>query len=60
MHLRFLELPLQERRPYFEQAAQQRGILPVILEKDFCRSHSVIVLTTTIFKRSIRSAIGWW
>lgn len=35
MHLQFLALPLPERRPYFEQAAQQRGILPVILEKDF-------------------------
>ena len=35
MQLDFLNLPLEERRLYFEQAAQRRGLLPVILEKDF-------------------------
>lgn len=35
MQLNFLSLPPEERRPYFEQAAQRRGLLPVILEKDF-------------------------
>lgn len=35
MKLGFLDLPLSERRVYFEQAAQQRGVLSVILEKDF-------------------------
>lgn len=35
MQLAFLNLPLSERRVYFEQAAQQRGVLSVILEKDF-------------------------
>ncbi len=35
MQLNFLSLPLEERRLYFDQAAQRRGLLPVILEKDF-------------------------
>jgi hypothetical protein len=35
MKLRFLELPADERRLYIEQAAIQRNISPVILEKDF-------------------------
>jgi hypothetical protein len=35
VRLNFLGLPLEERRLYFEQAAQRRGLLPVILEKDF-------------------------
>ncbi|MBA3483703.1 MAG: nucleotidyl transferase AbiEii/AbiGii toxin family protein [Pirellulales bacterium] len=35
MRLEFLDLSSEERRVYFEQAGQQRGVLPVILEKDF-------------------------
>lgn len=35
MKLRFLELPADERRLYMEQAALQRNVSPVILEKDF-------------------------
>ena len=35
MQLDFLNLPPDERRLYFELAAQRRGLLPVILEKDF-------------------------
>src|SRR5271168_901969 len=35
MRLRFLELPADERRLYIEQAAIQRNVSPVILEKDF-------------------------
>ena len=35
MKLGFLELPAIERRLYFEQAAIQRNLSPVILEKDF-------------------------
>ena len=35
MHLDFLHLPPEERRQYFEQAAQRRGLSPIILEKDF-------------------------
>src|SRR6202522_3798988 len=35
MKLHFLELPADERRLYIEQAAIQRNISPVLLEKDF-------------------------
>ncbi len=35
MRLQFLDLAAEERRLYLTQAAQQRGILPVVLEKDF-------------------------
>jgi len=35
MKLGFLELPADERRLYFEQAAARRSVSPVILEKDF-------------------------
>ena len=35
MKLGFLELPLDERRLYIEQAATRRNVSPVILEKDF-------------------------
>lgn len=36
MRLNFLQLPDEERRLYFEQAAGQRSLSPVIMEKDFC------------------------
>jgi len=35
MKLAFLELPVDERRLYIEQAAVRRNISPVVLEKDF-------------------------
>ena len=35
MRLAFLELPLAERSLYFQQAALQRGLHPVIMEKDW-------------------------
>jgi hypothetical protein len=35
VRLSFLQLPVAERNLYFEQAAQRRGLSPVILEKDF-------------------------
>jgi len=35
MKLRFLELSADERRLYMEQAALQRNVSAVILEKDF-------------------------
>ena len=35
MNLAFLELPPDERRVYVEQAAVQRNISPVVMEKDF-------------------------
>jgi predicted nucleotidyltransferase component of viral defense system len=33
--LSFLELPLEERRLYIEQAAIRRNLSPVVMEKDF-------------------------
>ncbi len=35
MRLDFLTLPQEERRLYFERAAQSRGLSAVIVEKDF-------------------------
>lgn len=35
MKLGFLELSSDERRLYFEQAAIQRNVSPIIMEKDF-------------------------
>lgn len=35
MKLDFLKLPADERRLYIEQAATQRGLSPIIMEKDF-------------------------
>ena len=35
MHLGFLERKEADRRAYFEQSAQRRGLSPVIIEKDF-------------------------
>ena len=35
MRLGFLALSTNERRPYFEQAAIQRNVSPIVLEKDF-------------------------
>ncbi len=35
MKFRFLDLPDEERRLYFEQAAARRSLSPVLLEKDF-------------------------
>src|SRR6202050_1331111 len=35
MKLGFLELPPDERRVYFEQAAIRQNVSPVVLEKDF-------------------------
>jgi hypothetical protein len=35
MKLIFLDLPIDERRLYFQQAAIQRNVSPVVMEKDF-------------------------
>ncbi len=35
MKLKFLELPAEERKLYFEQSALRRNISPIVLEKDF-------------------------
>jgi Nucleotidyl transferase AbiEii toxin, Type IV TA system len=49
MRLKFLELPADERRLYFEQAALRRGLSPVILEKDFWVSWMLAVLFSSKF-----------
>src|SRR5438309_2954320 len=35
MRIAFLQLPVDERRLYIEEAARRRGISPVVMEKDF-------------------------
>jgi len=49
VHLAFLELSSDERRPFFEQAALLRGLSPVILEKDFWVSWMLAVLFQSRF-----------
>ena len=46
MKLSFLELPIDERRLYIEEAAARRGVSPVVLEKDFW----VCWLLTVLFR----------
>src|ERR1700677_4245760 len=53
MRLRFLELPVDERRLYFEQAAIQRNISPVVLEKDFWVSWLLGILFESEFAGSL-------
>jgi hypothetical protein len=48
--LSFLRLPAAEQKLYFEQAAQQRGLSPVILEKDFWVSWMLGVLFGSQFR----------
>jgi hypothetical protein len=41
---RFVRLPGQERRRYFEQTAERMGLSPQIIEKDFylpCRTWEI-------------------
>src|ERR1700730_17040966 len=49
MKLNFLELPLGERRLYLEQAALQRNVSAVILEKDFWVCWVLGVLFGSVF-----------
>jgi hypothetical protein len=49
MKLTFLDLPPDERRIYFEQAATQRNLSPVILEKDFWVSWLLAILFDSEF-----------
>jgi hypothetical protein len=51
--LKFLEQPAAERRIYFEQAAAKRGLLPVILEKDFWVCWLLGVLFTSRFAAAL-------
>lgn len=50
MKLAFLDLPIDERRLYIEEAAARRGILPVVLEKDFW----VCWLLSVLFRSEFR------
>jgi len=51
--LNFLQLPIDERHLYFEQAALRRDILPVILEKDFWVCWLLAILFDTEFRNSL-------
>lgn len=53
MKLNFLQLPAAEQKLYFEQAAQQRGLSPVILEKDFWVSWMLGVLFNSPFSDAL-------
>lgn len=53
MTLAFLALPANERRLYIEQAAIQRDVLPVIMEKDFW----VCWLLGILFKSEFASSL---
>jgi hypothetical protein len=53
MKLGFLEMPEEERGLFFEQAAIQRGVSPVILEKDFWASWLLGVLFKSDFAGSL-------
>ena len=48
MRLRFLDLPDNERRLYIEQAAIQRDVSAVIVEKDFWVSWLLGILFTAL------------
>ncbi|MEX2271814.1 MAG: hypothetical protein WD690_10105 [Vicinamibacterales bacterium] len=50
MKLRFLQLPPDERRTYFEEAAARKGISVVMLEKDFWVSWLLGVLFDASFR----------
>jgi len=52
MKLRFLEMAPQERRLYIEQAALQRDISPVIMEKDFWVCWLLAILFNSEFAAS--------
>ncbi len=53
MKLGFLDLPLDERRLYIEQAAPQRDLSPVILEKDFWVCWLLSILFASEFKDAL-------
>ncbi len=53
MMLAFLQLPLDERKLYLDEAAARRSLSPVILEKDFW----VCWLLGVLFESSFRDAI---
>ncbi len=53
MKLSFLELPAGERAVYFNEAAARRGLLPVVLEKDFWVSWLLGVLFASGFAEAL-------
>ncbi len=53
MKLRFLDLPDEEQRLYFEQAAARRSLSPVLLEKDFWVSWLLGILFRSQFATSL-------
>jgi len=53
MNLDFLKLPSNERRLYIEQAAIQRNISPVIMEKDFFVCWLLSILFESQFASSL-------
>lgn len=53
MRLAFLELPNEERRLYFEQAAANRGLSAIVLEKDFWVCWLLGVLFRSEFRESL-------
>ena len=53
MNLEFLKIPSNERRPYIEQAAIQRNISPVIMEKDFFVCWVLRILFESEFSESL-------
>ena len=53
MKLNFLDLPADERRLYFEQAALRRNVSAVLLEKDFWVSWLLGILFASEFADSL-------
>lgn len=53
MKLQFLDLPDDERRLYFQQAAAQRSVSAVLLEKDFWVSWLLGILFNSEFAQSL-------
>ena len=53
MRLAYLQLSLDERRLYVEEAARRRGLSPVILEKDFWVCWMLGVLFTGPFRNEL-------
>jgi hypothetical protein len=53
VHLKFLDLPPDERRLYVEQAAVRRNVSPVMLEKDFWVCWVLAVLFESTFAEAL-------
>lgn len=53
MRLGFLQLPLDERRVYIDEAAARKNVLPVIIEKDFWVCWMLGILFASEFAASL-------